>query len=83
MTSEKNPGKFPGKIPGKRPEEIPIPSCKNTNRRTAKGRRMCCARKAERVSEADASGQQTKFDGNFGLFVDKHQPTLPFGGWKD
>ncbi len=64
-------------------KEVPIPPCKNTNRRTAKCRRMCCRRVDDRVREETADGKQTKFDGNFGLFVDKHQATLPFGGWKD
>jgi len=42
--------------------EIPIPLCKNTNRRTAKCRRMCCKRVVDRVSENDANGIQTRID---------------------
>lgn len=42
--------------------DIPIPTCKNTNRRTAKCRRMCCARPDTRVREDEASGIQTRID---------------------
>ncbi len=47
------------------PKEIPIPPCKNTNRRTAKCRRMCCRRKDERIAE-DVTGKQMQLgSGNY------------------
>ena len=41
---------------------VPIPPCKNTNRRTAKCRRMCCRRDDDRTREDVADGIQTRID---------------------
>ena len=43
-------------------KDVPIPPCKNTNRRTAKCRRMCCRRQDDRVTEDSAAGVQTRID---------------------
>lgn len=43
-------------------KDVPVPPCKNTNRRTAKCRRMCCRREDDRVREDDAPGIQTRID---------------------
>ncbi len=49
-------------------KDIPIPPCKNTNRRTAKCRRMCCARESDRVIEKNAPGKQMQLgSGNYPL----------------
>lgn len=45
-----------------KPKEIPIPSCNNTNRRTAKCRRMCCRREDDRIREDESEGIQTRID---------------------
>ncbi len=50
--------------PGQR-EDVPVPICKNTNRRTAKCRRMCCRRQSDRVIEQDAPGKQASIWGNY------------------
>ena len=43
-------------------KEIPVPSCKNTNRKTHKCRRMCCRRQNDRITEDAAPGVQTRID---------------------
>ncbi len=51
-------------------KEIPIPPCNNTNRRTYKCRRMCCARKETRVIEEDAPGKQMQLGaGNYPMKI--------------
>ena len=44
-------------------KDVPIPPCKNTNRRTAKCRRMCCRREDYRVREDHAPGKQMNLQG--------------------